>query len=273
MSRWLVANADDAGMHPSTDDAILRCAAAGVLKSASVFIQGPTAPAFVDRALHAGLGLGLHFNLTEGRALTGHVGALTHRSGEFLGDKHRTWSIALAGGVSQEAIGAEFLAQFQRARALGYEPEHVNGHQHVHVLPSIRDAVREALLQLGARPWVRVPNGHASTILVSGLDPAVLREHAHALRMLLQAEFPMTTAFCGLAFAEQPTEAEYLRELPTDPSATVEFMLHPGARPGSPFTEHAHREREAHVLCSPRLHAALKDRGWHLSSFQGLPRP
>jgi len=100
--RWLVVNADDAGFAEPTDAAILRCARAGIVRSATVAANGPTADAFVRQALDAGLDLGLHVNLTGGRPLAGPHGLAfldeghdpprnqpgTRSSSEAV---HRTW--------------------------------------------------------------------------------------------------------------------------------------------------------------------------------------
>ena len=66
-----------AGLDAATDAAILRCAAAGLLRSATLVAGGPTDADFANAAREVGLDLGWHVNLTEGRALAGPAASLT----------------------------------------------------------------------------------------------------------------------------------------------------------------------------------------------------
>ncbi len=101
-------------------------------------------PASVER--------GLHFNLTEGRPL----------SRELL----RVWGrfptlpklIARAhlSALPRAALRAEFDAQFDAfVAATGAPPRFVDGHQHVHHLPVVRNVVLDALARCPTQVAVR----------------------------------------------------------------------------------------------------------------------
>ena len=242
---FLVVNADDGGLAESTDDAILRCAARGIVRAASVVAAGPTAARFVARAQDAGLELGLHVNLTEGPALGGPAPTLTDEAGRLRGPKDAVWVRALDGAE----VRAEVLAQWQRLLELGCEPTHVDGHNHVHVLP----LVREALLELDPSLFVRFPE-----------LPGPLGERAREMA----GPWRRTDFFTGIAFAGEPTAHVFLESL--DPAARVtEFMVHPGSRAGSPFSSSPLRDREAELLCSKALAQQIENRGYRLAGFAG----
>lgn len=254
----LVFNADDAGLAAGTDAAILRCAAAGVVRAATVVVNGPTAAAFVAEALDAGVDIGLHVNLTQGEALAGPQRTLTDDRGRFPG-KAELWRRAVAGALDPAALRAEVTMQWERIHALGAAPTHVDGHNHVHVLPG----VRPVLAELADACWIRVP---VDLVRPPADLPGELTEWADALR----GPARRTERFTGYAFAADPSVETLVGGL--DPGArSTECMVHPGARPGSPFTSSALRERETEVLCSDRLSQELDRRGFRVASFVDLP--
>jgi len=232
----LVVCADDAGLAPSTDDAILRCCNEGIVRSVSVVAGGATADDFVARA---GVEVGLHVNLTEGRALAGPAPTLTDSDGCFRYEKREFWRHAdeLDPGEVAREVAAQWAWLCARAK-----PAHVNGHNHVHVFAPVR-----AALPAGCR--VRVP-----------ADPRLPAE------VFARATDP-PCHFTGHEFCLTPTAAVFLRSVR---APLTDFMVHPGARPGSAFTEAAERDRETEVLCSTALREALDGRGIELNRFGDL---
>ncbi len=54
------------------------------------------------------------------------------------------------------ALAAELRAQFEAfAAAFGRPPDFVDGHQHVHLFPQVRDAALEAVAWMAPHAWVR----------------------------------------------------------------------------------------------------------------------
>jgi len=253
---WLVVNADDGGFADGKDDAILRCARAGLVKSVSVIANGETTAAFVGRARDAGLDLGLHVNLTEGRPLAAQGKSLTDAGGMFPG-KGEAWRRAAADELDAGAVRREVTAQWERLTALGVAPTHVDGHNHVHLFP----AVSEVLAELAAGLWVRVP---CDPVLPEDLNPAFA-----AWTRELSGPWKRTDCFVGYGFARDPTPDVFLRCV-AEPARVTEFMVHPGVREGTPFSCSPRRDRETEVLCSASLRRELESRGFVLASFAGV---
>ncbi len=243
----LVVNADDAGFDRATDDAILRCGR--IVKSASVAVNGATAAEFVARA--RGLDLGIHVNLTEGMSLKGPHRTLTDGEGRFAHRKEEFWSRARRGELDPHEIRREVRAQWERGEALGIRATHVDGHNHVHVIPAVREALPRDV-------YVRVP-----------LDRAPAPPFVH-LPWAADARGRRADRFTGYRFAEEPSAEVFLESLDGLQGA-VEFMVHPGSRPGSPFTSSPARDRETDVLSSAALADELARRGVRVVSFADLP--
>ncbi|PWW45869.1 ChbG/HpnK family deacetylase [Melaminivora alkalimesophila] len=154
--RSIVLCADDYALHPAVDEAVCRLAAQGRLSATSCMATSPRwrEAAAALQGLRPGLAAGLHLNLTEA-----HGGAVEART---LGQVLRQ---AYLRGLPRAQLQAALRAQLDAfEQALGTPPDFLDGHQHVHQLPGVRELV-EAELQrryaLHERPWLRstVPAG------------------------------------------------------------------------------------------------------------------
>jgi chitin disaccharide deacetylase len=143
--------ADDVGLAGGVADTVVALAAAGRLSAASCVTTAPAWPAegralatSVDRA--KGCELGLHFNLSEGAPLSAD---LARRWPAFPG-LERLIALAHLGGLPRAALAIELRAQRDAfADALERAPDFIDGHQHVHHLPIVRDVL---LALLDAEP-------------------------------------------------------------------------------------------------------------------------
>nr|XP_044988779.1 carbohydrate deacetylase isoform X3 [Jaculus jaculus] len=134
----LVVTADDFGYCPRRDEGIVEAFLAGTVTSVSLLVNGTAAESAAELARRHSIPTGLHANLTEGRP----VGPARHGSstllspeGFFLGKMGFREALA-SGDVALPQVQEELEAQLSRFRdLLGTAPAHVDGHQHVHVLP------------------------------------------------------------------------------------------------------------------------------------------
>jgi predicted glycoside hydrolase/deacetylase ChbG (UPF0249 family) len=128
-----VLNADDYGMDAGVDLAIRLLAERGIVTSTSVMTLGARWPEAARGLLDAPLDRGLHLDLTSPFA------AGRHGLGGLM-------AAAYARRLDRTALRRVIDLQLDRFEtALQAPPDFVDGHQHVHQLPGVRDEVIAAL--------------------------------------------------------------------------------------------------------------------------------
>ncbi len=146
--------ADDVGLVAGVAETVVGLAADARLSGASCVTNAPgwRAAAAVLATAKAPLQLGLHFNLSEGVPLSGVLRA----HWPTLPGLTRLLALAPVRRLPLAAIEAEFTAQVDAfASALGTRPAFIDGHQHVHALPGVREVVLDAIATWPGQPAVR----------------------------------------------------------------------------------------------------------------------
>lgn len=201
---------DDFGLHPAIDEAALRLVDQGRVSALSCMTRvagwRAAAPALAWAARQADVGL--HLDFTE-------AGALGPRRG-LGGFILAAYGRRLEKALLRDEIGAQ-LDAFEDAR--GAAPDFVDGHQHVHQLPVVRNALlAELLRRYGAQlPWLRdtrpragVPAGpgaeRCKQQLIAALGARRLRALARAGGFRLNAHLLGVYGFDG-------TTADYAQRL------------------------------------------------------------
>ena len=185
-------------------------------------------PAIRDR-----VAIGLHINLTLGTPL----GAMPTVARDGRLPKLGTLlALALAGRIDRDEIEAEVTRQLARfERELGFAPDHVDGHQHVHALPGIRQGV---LAALAARfpdggPLLRNPADRPSRVLTRGSAAGkalVIGLLSTGFAAAARARgFAVNTSFAGASsFDRRRSYGQELAAALSAPSGRHLIMCHPG---------------------------------------------
>jgi predicted glycoside hydrolase/deacetylase ChbG (UPF0249 family) len=194
--KTLALCADDYGLSAAVNAGVLRLAQAGRLTEVSCLVNGAAwtagAPALVKLRDKSGgrLRVGLHFNLTEGAPLSPALQRLWPR----LPALSTLITQAHLGRLPLAALGEELNAQLQAfEHATRRIPVHLDGHQHVHHLPGVRDLVLALLPQrpgLLVRDTGRVRGaGHAvKRLLIEGTGGTALRAALRAVKRQANSE-------------------------------------------------------------------------------------
>jgi predicted glycoside hydrolase/deacetylase ChbG (UPF0249 family) len=140
---------DDFGLHDGINQAALELAARKRIAAVSCLVDGQAWPRGWDalRRSAVSIEVGLHLNFTEDLGQPGPV----HSLATLL-------SLTCIRGLSKPEIKQQIQRQCERFESTtGRMPDFVDGHQHVHQLPLIREALIEVLdARYGtAKPWLR----------------------------------------------------------------------------------------------------------------------
>ncbi len=176
-----IVNADDFGLCIETNTAVQRGYQDGVLTSASLMANMPGFDHAVGTVMPAvpGLGVGLHVALTSGPSVAppAQVPLLVNTRGQFqygFVDLLRL----VSGGRGAEAldqIEVEIAAQFAKVARAGVVIDHVNSHQHVHMIPAIWRVLQRVAGRMERRT-VRLPGAPVpSWFGAAGLSGSVLK--------------------------------------------------------------------------------------------------
>jgi predicted glycoside hydrolase/deacetylase ChbG (UPF0249 family) len=155
---WLCA--DDYGISPGVNGAIRNLVARGRLNATSVMVVAPTFNTSEAEAL-AGLNedekrvaIGLHFTLTGPfKPLTQDYAPV--KDGAFL-PLEGTMLASFLQRLKRDRIAKEVAAQISAfIAAFGHPPDFIDGHQHVHLFPQVREAFLSVVKEMAPQAWIR----------------------------------------------------------------------------------------------------------------------
>lgn len=136
-SKRVCVCADDFGLNEAGSCSIVQLASMGAISAASCIVDGAFAGRYAGALLGSGAGtsLGLHLNLTVADGPTPRHDLLTWLGLSFVLRR-----------VNRTALVRELERQLDAFVALfGQAPHFVDGHEHVHQFPIVRDALLEVL--------------------------------------------------------------------------------------------------------------------------------
>ncbi len=149
LARVAALCADDYGLSPAISHAVLDLVLRGRVSALSCLVTGADWAQQAERlsALPATVPRGLHFNLTQGEPAS----QTLRRQWPRLPPLPRLMTAAALRRLPLDAIGHEWLAQWARfVAATGRAPDFIDGHQHVHHLPGVREIVLATAQDSGA---------------------------------------------------------------------------------------------------------------------------
>lgn len=290
--RWIILEADDLGLLHAFNEGILAAFLNGALTSTCLRANGYA----FDHAIHEvlpscpGLSVGVHLCLNEAAAVgpASKVGALVGANN--LLRPGFAWLIRAAhthAGIA--AIEYELRAQIERVQQTGIAIDHLNSHQHVHMIPPIFELVCKLAAEhnIGAVRLSReLP--HSPLGLRRRVQPLinrnVIKHHLlnhyarHNERFARQHAIPVTDYFLGVRYTGVMSVSTIRAGLDEVPYGSVELLLHPARGPDPRdaacpvrdlcrYVATPRREGELRALCSERLAEFLKHEGWTPTTF------
>jgi predicted glycoside hydrolase/deacetylase ChbG (UPF0249 family) len=268
----IVLCADDYALTQGVSRAIGELAAAKRLSATSVLVTSSHWPASAPRlCAHRGrLSVGLHLDLT----LAGPLGPMPRLApaAAFPGLRGLL-ARALLGLLDGEEIRAEIERQLDRfEQGMSAPPDHIDGHQHVHVLSGVRQVLLETVRRRypDRPPLIRDPSDRLANILGRGRTVTkCLTIGAFALgfgRTARNFGLPVNDSFAGVSdFDVAVPYADELGAALTRHGPLHLVMCHPGHPDAElaaldPIVERRRMEYEA-LMRDPDLPARI----WHPS--------
>ncbi|XP_028991050.1 carbohydrate deacetylase [Betta splendens] len=303
----LVVTGDDFGYCPRRNQGIVDCFLAGGISNVSLLVNGYAAKEAADLAKRHSIPIGLHANLSEGAPVCQNrlqVSTLTNQRGFFHGKMGFRKALE-RGQLSMKQVELELRMQVKLFRELtGHLPCHMDGHQHVHVLPEVREVFAQVLSDFRI-PFTRVPvepGLHSCTWLPAHLQRFYLQVEKDAqdsIPVFSRHGIRWPDVYLGLTTMGQNMSIHNLERavgqaLAAGPSGTTnssasgssqpvvkaELMVHPGY-PSHPqeggcgegpddFSQSAERQHELSVLRDPSLLDLYSQERVQLCAFKDL---
>lgn len=257
----LIITADDYAQSAEIDNGILQLIVMGRLTATSCLVLSPRWPDAskqLTAEVRSRADIGLHLDFTQFKH------AMTHSLGALIVKSHLQ---IMPTALIRQAI-CEQLDAFEDA--LGIPPDYIDGHQHVHQLPQIREALIEELCERYRHrlPWIRL----ARPPLNDGFKALVIRSLGASMLAQLASKhgFVCSQTLLGV-YGFNASVDQYRHHLAAWLSATVQsqqpvaLMCHPAVVALSAMQSEdvilQARQVEYKVLSSQQFATMLNDAG------------
>jgi hopanoid biosynthesis associated protein HpnK len=271
-TRRLIVNADDFGLSHSVNEAVIRAHREGILTTASLMVNESSCGEAVELAKqNPSLGVGLHLTLLMGHSALSpnEIPGLVNDRQEFLNDPVKVGFRYFFQRNLREQLRKEIHAQFARFRATGLPLDHVNGHLHLHLHPTVFSILIEDAGALGIERmrltrdpfWLDVPmaRNHRLYRALHAMIYCILSGRARSA--FRKKQIRHTQRVFGLLQNARVDEAYISKLLPRLPAGDSELYSHPSLD---------NFKHEFEALISPRVKEQVKMLGIQLIHYQDL---
>lgn len=284
VDRRVIFTADDFGLTETVNEAVERAHRRGLLSTTSLMVTAPASEDAIRRAkVNPTLNVGLHLVLADGRA------ALPPETIPDLVDSNGQFGTAMArAGMRffflprvRRQLAAEIRAQYEIFRRTDLRLDHVNGHKHFHLHPTVLELMIAIGRDYGVRairyphepllPSLKISRRRLGSKIAGAL---LLSPWLKLLKMRLQrASLAHNDYLFGLTTTGGMDEETVLRMLAALPPGNSEIYFHPGTRSGveiaATMRGYQH-QRELEALLSPRVAAAIIEQDLTRIGFRDL---
>jgi len=227
----VIINADDFGEAASIDRGIIACHQAGMVKSASLLANGDNLSAALQEAAELpGLGLGIHLTLVKGKPLSAaaKIPSLIFYQGNFAQGYLQFALRYFLGGIDIRQV--EYEWERQREKLGGTNLDHLDSHQHLHLLPALFNLVLKLADKWGIK-FVRIPR---ENILLPIKQAEIMTSRTlnlfcrKAEKKLQNTKIGSSDNFFGSSFSGKMVKPVWSALWENIPPGLTEIMCHPG---------------------------------------------
>jgi chitin disaccharide deacetylase len=263
--------ADDYAQSESIDEAILDLASKGRISAISCITSSPRWPQAAKKliALREKVDIGLHFNLTHGPLLQKKFSAMSLNT--CLLKSHLRL-------LPEDLLRLELQSQWHEfAKQLSAEPDFIDGHQHVHVLPQVQPIFLQQLQQLDPdhKAYVRLPyskviskllSGQVKSSTIAAVGGCRLRSSLDAAKRRYNPAFAGAYNFQAADYA--PLFRQFIADLRQQGQPYGLVMCHPGKGGDSDDAISSARAKEWQYFASEQFLIDCRQAGVVLSRMQ-----
>jgi len=290
--RRLIINADDFGMTPGINRAIVEAHRAGTVTSATMMANEVAVDDAITMAKQSpSLGTGCHVVLVDGKPLSAlrNVQSLTGSqngtSAQFRPGVAHLALAAISGKIRESEVQAETAEQIAHLQSRSLELSHVDCHMHSHILPPVLRAVLKAAREHGIgairnpfEPGWAVRATHKSSSLRSwnrSAQVTMLRGFkSQFFAAVKKNEMKTTNGTIGIAVTGLLDRRLLNSLVDAMPEGTWELVTHPGYHDRDLVQASTElkqsRAVEFELLTSPETLELFRKRGTELISYREL---
>jgi chitin disaccharide deacetylase len=281
--KQLILNADDFGLSRGANRGIIKAWQEGILSSASLMVGGKGFAEAVELAReNAGLQVGLHLTLVQGRAVAGDEGlsSITDPQGNFSDDPVLAGMRYFFLKPLRPLLYREIEGQIVKFRDTGLPLSHIDGHLNIHMHPVVFDILLELMprhgissfrlsrerfgvdLRLAPRRFL----GKAADALIFSMLSERCRPGLERLGINIANEVK------GLLNSGRMTEDYLINVLDHLQEGLTEIYFHPGCHPDDELRgrmpDYRHEEELA-ALTSRRVKEKIRGLGIRVQNYRG----
>jgi len=273
-SRAVIITADDLGLWPEVNEAVMAGYDAGIISTAALRVTARASyPAMLSAGMRPNLGVGLHLVLCDGQSALPHrhIPNLVDRSGNFVRRPMEAAWMYRRGGKLGDELRLEIRAQIEKFLSSGLFLGFISSHYGLHLQPAILSIIKEL-----ARDYpisaIRKPAGPMWRANQSIRRPAWERRVERGLiAPVLRWGRMRSGAFLGpdrveLLCPQRPvTEHAAAQRLTGAPRGLTEFVCHP-----SSLAARYDGPGELAVVTSATVRAAIAEADVEVISYRDL---
>ena len=245
---WVTA--DDFGLHADINAGIIQCALSGRIHAVSVCASGRCVDWEALRVLASrGVQIGLHLTW---------VGEPWLSNPKIMFYSWRQIALVrMCRTEFQKQMAAEAFAQLQAFLQRGLRPNHIDAHQHVHMLPGFFEIASRVAEKAGAKR-IRIPWVPAWRLVRPSFGGVVLQALSAWRKKQVRHFWPCI----GIAHSGHNTPEILLRELKLAKGWNVELVTHPGCTTKSLIQQYGHWKYDWDVERRLLLDQSWPERLW-----------
>lgn len=280
----LIINADDFGLHTAVNEGIISGHTKGVITSTSLLASGAAFNEAVEMAKkYPKLGIGIHIALVGGLnpvSDPSEIPTLVTKEGVFVDSYVEFMKRIYSGSINYDEVRKEIRSQVSKIIDTGINVTHIDGHQHMHVLPTVLPIVIEQAKSFGIHA-IRIPDESTGFMNymyspIRFLGKVGLSTVAANARPIIRNNCMTTTQyFWGMVNGGHINQKSLMGILKAvnKHSGTHELMVHPGSNSSilsKLYNWGYHWEDELQALCSSHTRLYISQHDIELINYGDL---